>query len=234
MKQYLKETKLLNYSHPSISALTSKWAELDNFKKIKAAYNFTRDSISFGYNQADNIPASQVLKDGYGQCNTKGILLMALLRSLGIPCRFHGFTINKQLQKGAISGIWYSLAPKEIIHSWVEVYFEDQWLNLEGFILDRNYLAKLQSKFFYINGSFCGYGVATKEFKNPAIDWQGNDTYIQKEGINQDFGTFNDPDSFFADHQQALKGIKKWLFENKVRKSMNRNVMKIRNGNPQI
>ncbi len=39
------------------------------------------------------------MKDGYGQCNTKGTLFMALFRSVDIPCRFHGFTIDKKLQK---------------------------------------------------------------------------------------------------------------------------------------
>ena len=75
----------------------------------------------FGYNQSDDIAASDVLADGYGQCNTKGNLLMALLRALAIPCRFHGFTIDQQLQKGAIPTYVFWLAPKYIIHSWVEV-----------------------------------------------------------------------------------------------------------------
>ncbi len=34
-------------------------------------------------------------------------LLMALLRAVNIPNRLHGFTIDKALQKGAITGIWY-------------------------------------------------------------------------------------------------------------------------------
>jgi hypothetical protein len=38
-------------------------------------------------------------------------LLMALLRAMGVPCRFHGFTINKALQRGAITGVAYRLAP---------------------------------------------------------------------------------------------------------------------------
>ena len=50
---------------------------------------------------------------------------MALLRSVGIPCRFHGFTIDKHLQKGAITGLPYLLAPKNIIHSWVEIYHQE-------------------------------------------------------------------------------------------------------------
>ncbi len=114
--------------------------------KIESIYDFMRDETKFGYNVDDTLPASQVLLDGYGQCNTKGVLFMALLRAVGIPCRMHGFAIHKELQKGAITGIWYKLSPKEITHSWVEIFYKDKWLNMEGFILDSEYLKKLQMK----------------------------------------------------------------------------------------
>lgn len=54
-----------------------------------------RDEIAFGYNESVDLPASRVLAAGFGQCNTKGTLLMALLRALDVPCRFHGFTLAK-------------------------------------------------------------------------------------------------------------------------------------------
>lgn len=79
--------------------------------------------------------------DGYGQSNTKSILMMALLRALGIACRFHGFTIDKALQRGDITGLAYGPAPASIIHSWVEVWPGERWVTLEGFILDRPYRA---------------------------------------------------------------------------------------------
>ena len=126
MEQYIKETQMLDYTHPSLVQLvnTRGWNQLGEYEKIGAVYTFVQNEILFGYNESDDIPASQVLADGYGQCNTKGTLLMALLRAVGIPCRFHGFTIDKALQKGAISGIWFKLSPQNIIHSWVEVYYE--------------------------------------------------------------------------------------------------------------
>lgn len=39
-----------------------------------------------------------------------------------------------------------------------------------------------------------GYGVAVKDFQNPVIDFNRNNTYIQSEGINQDFGVYDSPD----------------------------------------
>ena len=96
---------MLNYNSSEIQTLVAKrsWRELDDFNKIQAIYNFVRDEILFGYNVSDSVVASRVLSDGYGQCNTKRTLLMALLRSVDIPCRVHGFTIDKRLQKGTMT-----------------------------------------------------------------------------------------------------------------------------------
>ncbi len=232
MERYLKETRLLDFNRPSLSELIQSrgWADLPEYERIARIYDFVQNEIAFGYNEADDIPASQVYSDGYGQCNTKGTLFMALLRKCGIPCRFHAFTIDKKLQKGVISGPAYNLAPRNIIHSWVEVWFEDKWLNLEGFILDRPYLKSVQTRFSSVEGAFCGFAVATQSLKNPPIEWKGADTYIQKEGINHDYGVFDDPDAFYEKHGANLSGIKRFLFRHVVRKWMNNNVSRIRRG----
>jgi hypothetical protein len=179
---------------------------------------------------SDDITATQVLQDGYGQCNTKATLLMALLRATGIPNRIHGFTIDKALQKGAITGIWYNLSPKNIVHSWVEINLNDKWYFLEGVILDKEYLTKLQEKNKECKTTFCGFGAYTDNFKNPPIDWNLNNTFIQEKGINQDFGLFDTPDEFYAKHKQQLGAFKRFIFRNIVRHKMNKNVEKIRNG----
>ena len=230
MDRYLKETRMLNYSDERIQRLIKdrKWKNADKFECLKAIYNFVRDEILFGYNVDDSILASQVLSDGYGQCNTKGTLFMALLRACGIPCRVHGFTIDKKLQKGAMTGFVYKSAPKNVFHSWVEVYFEEQWYELEAFILDKAYLTKLQEKNSDCIGAFCGYGVAVKDFKHPVIDFDRNNTYIQSEGINQDFGVYDSPDELLKEHHQEISGVKAFLYRNLGRHLMNRNVRRIR------
>lgn len=158
---------------------------------------------------------------------------MALLRATGIPCRFHGFTIDKALQKGAITGIWYRVAPKSIIHSWVEIWYGGDWQALEGVILDNAYLSQLQKRFADCKETFCGYGVYTEVFQKPPVEWNGKSTYIQSLGINQDFGVFDSPDDFYRQHGSNLTGFKRWLFINIVRKSMNNNIRKIRTGQNQ-
>lgn len=228
------DTPILDYRHPALMALVAQrgWRELPEFSRIGAVYAFVRDEIHFGYNDSDDLPASRVLADGIGQCNTKGTLLMALLRAVGVPCRFHGFTIDKALQRGAISGLAYLLAPRNIIHSWVEIRFEGRWVNLEGFILDKPYLSALQRRFAGREGPFCGFGAATPDLQNPPVDWCGTDTYIQKDGINQDFGIWDSPDDFYAAHGVNLSGMKKWLYRNVVRHWMNHTVASIRASAP--
>ncbi|MCZ8098909.1 MAG: transglutaminase-like domain-containing protein [Burkholderiales bacterium] len=221
---------LLDYRDPAIADLVASrgWTTLPVYERIGAVYEFVRDEIVFGYNASDDLPASRVLQDGIGQCNTKATLLMALLRAVGVPCRFHGFTIDKALQKGAVTGLWYRLAPRSILHSWVEVFFDGRWVNLEGFILDKRYLTSLQRRFAALPGPFCGFGAATPDLQNPGVDWEGRDTYIQRDGINHDFGVFDSPDRFYERHGVNLSGIRKWLYVRFVRHGMNRNVQRIR------
>jgi transglutaminase-like putative cysteine protease len=228
--EYLRETPMLDFSHTSIQSLITQqhWKELSHYNAIGAIYNFVRDDIKFGYNTDDRLSASLVLRDGYGQCNTKGTLLMALLRAIGIPTRFHGFTIYNKLQRGAIPNYIFRLAPKRIIHSWVEVYFEGRWLNLEGYIIDRPYLTKVQARFSDQCKEFSGYGIATQCLKKPAVEWQGEDTYIQSDGIANDFGVYSQPDDFYHEYGSNLSGIKKWLFQYGLRHLMNSNVNSIR------
>lgn len=230
MESDIEPTDILNFRDPEIESLVERneWRALPEFERIGAVYDFVRDQILFGYNASDGIPASRVLADGYGQCNTKSSLLMALLRSVGIPCRFHGASIHKKLQKGVVDGLLYKLAPESIIHSWVEINFEERWIGLEGVILDRNYLQGLRDTVASDGGPFLGYGAGTQDIDNPAVEWCGSDTAIQTTGINRDFGIFADPDTFYRRHGVNISGPKGILFRGFVRHLMNRKVASIR------
>jgi hypothetical protein len=229
-ERLLRPTSLLDFHDPTLVSLVCErgWARLSGAERIGAIYAFVRDEIPFGYNDSDDLPASRVLADRLGQCNTKGTLLMALLRGVGVPCRLHGFTIHKALQKGALTGVAYLLAPERILHSWVEIWFDGRWVNLEGFIVDKRYLAQVQRCFADRQGAFCGFGIATPDLRNPPVEWKGTDTYIQKEGIADDLGIYDSPDAFYAEHGVNLGRVRSWLFQHVVRGRMNRNVARVR------
>lgn len=127
-----------------------------------------------------------------------------------------------------MTGFVYRNAPQNIFHSWVEVLFEGKWYELEAFILDKAYLQKLKSLHPFCTGAFCGYGVAVKDFQNPVIEWNRNNTYIQSEGINQDFGVYDSPDELLKEHHQEMSKCKAFWYRNLGRHLMNQNVKKIR------
>ncbi|MEZ5651692.1 MAG: transglutaminase-like domain-containing protein [Burkholderiaceae bacterium] len=225
----LAETTLLDFDHPAIRTLIRdrRWLDGDDFHRIGSIHDFVRNEIAFGYNRDDAMRASQVLADGYGQCNTKAILLMALLRASGIACRLHGFTIDKALQRGIVPEAVYGLAPAEIVHSWVEIWFDDRWVVLEGFIIDDPMLGALQRRFAG-RRKLCAYGVGTDALADPPVRWQGHDTLIQASGIARDLGRFDSPDAFFAVHGQRFGRIRGWIYRYLIRHWMNRRVRGIR------
>ena len=79
-----------------------------------------------------------------------------------------------------------------------------------------------------MKNNFCGYGIATKCLLDPQVEWSGKDTFIQKEGIHDDFGIFNTPDEFYEKYGTNLSGIKNWLYKNVIRHLINKNVESIR------
>lgn len=232
MERYLKQTDMLNFHEKEIQQLIHlrKWKELDEFHKIKEIYQFVQNEILFGYNCRDTLNASQVLADGYGQCNTKATLLMAFLRGVGMPCRLHGFEVSKNFQRGVTSALISFLAPKTIVHTWVEVYYRENWIALEGVITDQAYLFALKKKYRDVTGEFMRYAVATKNFQELSVEWKGEDTFVQKEAIVCDYGIFDSPDEFFQKHGQHFHWMIEFLYSHFGRRIMTRNVEKIRGG----
>jgi transglutaminase-like putative cysteine protease len=232
MEQYLQPTPILDYNSKDIKELVEKhFSFIKNpEKKLEKIYYFVRDEIKFGFNESDNIPASRILKDGYGQCNTKTSLFMALVRTVEIPSRAHFFKINKRVQKGVFpSHIYNRHLKEEIIHSWPEVYLKDKWIALEGVILDKDYLRQIKNRFDTEN-QLEGYGVSVKDLSNLSTDWTGDDTYIQKESITKDEGIYASPDEYYEKYGANVSGLEKVFFKYVIRHLLNRKLRNTRNG----
>ncbi|WP_107923230.1 transglutaminase-like domain-containing protein [Lysinibacillus parviboronicapiens] len=230
MEKYLEPTAMLNFNDEMFQHLIRQkgWDNLNYEDRIKQIYDFVRNEIKFGYNRGDDIPASEVLQDGYGQCNTKSTLLMALLRAVGVPCRIHGFFIDKKMQKGALTGITYLLAPNKIVHAWTEVNVNDEWIALEGVIIDDSYLKQVKNRLCSFNDGFIGYGISVKDKDNINLCWTGESVYVQSFSITDDLGIFNNPDELFVKYNNTGSKLKRIMF-NRKRKKINRKLDILRN-----
>lgn len=229
MNNYLQSTAMLDFESQHIQKLVNHkgWRDLSEEEKISSIYDFVRNDIKFGYNSSDDILASQVLRDGYGQCNTKSTLLMALLRAVHIPCRIHGFYIDKKMQKGALTGITYLFAPTKIVHAWTEVYFDGRWVALEGVIIDDNYLHQVKDRLCRVNNGYIGYGIAVEQKEQINVCWNRQDTYIQSFSITDELGVYNSPDEFFGKYNNTNSFLKRALF-NILRRKINKRLDQIR------
>ena len=229
--KFLESTKMLNYKSKRLQALVKnkKWNELDEYEKINSVYDFVQNEILFSYNQEDTLTAEQVFMDGYGQCNTKATLLMALLRAVGIPCRLHGFEVSKEFQRGVTTALISFFAPKYFIHTWAEVYYNNQWMALEGVITDKKYFNAIKKKYKYETGEFKRFAIATPNFSLLTIDWNGEATYVQSAAIVTDLGIWNNPDEFFLKYSQNFCKLKQFMYVHLGRRIMNHNVKRTRN-----
>ncbi len=230
MDKYLFETPMLDFGSNAITQLISKhkWNEEEVFMKIKCIYEYVQNEILFGYNETDYLSASEVLKEGYGQCNTKSTLLMALLRGVGVPCRIHAFAVTKDFQKGVTTPLISIFAPQQILHTWVEIYYNNDWIVLEGVITDKEYLTAIIKRFGSTNKAFNKYAIATRDLHTLSIGWNGKSTYVQREAIISDYGTFNSPDDLFKKYKQKIGRMKSFLYAKYGCKKMTKNVEKIR------
>jgi hypothetical protein len=222
MDEYLKKTTLLNFTHSRLVDLVERrgWLNLPKQQQVSELFDYVKNEIVFGYNKVCNVPASRVLLDGYGCGNSKSILLMALLRICDIPCRFHAVTIDKKLHKSVTSRIAYYFIPRNVVASWVEIYFESNWVKLEGYIFDHIYLKCIQQRIENVEGSCFDSSIVS----------QGTQPYRRIKSINHDYGIFDCPDNFYQQYTVNLTMLKVWLFKHLVRNQTNNKLSQIRRG----
>ena len=104
-----------------------------------------------------------------------------------------------------------------------------QFLLTTAVIIDKNYLYTVQQKYTEYKGIFKKFAIATKDVETVNIDWTGNDVFIQKEAVVDDYGIFSSPDVLFSKHTQNMSKIKLYLYSHIGTKMMTKRVFKIRN-----
>jgi Transglutaminase-like enzymes, putative cysteine proteases len=126
---YLKETEEVDYSDPSIAALTARLSAeaSDPIEIIRRAFEYVRDEINHSRDiQSTRITcaASEVLKFQEGICYAKANLLSAILRRAGIPTGF----CYQRLTLGDTPDTGYC------IHALNAVYVSeyDRWIRLDA------------------------------------------------------------------------------------------------------
>lgn len=154
-QQYLEPTEFIQSDWPEIVAFAQKTVSGAATPREKAVrlYLAVRDGIYYDpYRiepRREAFYASTILRQGYGYCVTKAVMLAALLRSQGIPTRLHFADVRnhlttERLKKLMKTDIFY-------YHGYNDVFLDDRWL-------------KVTPTF---NLSLC------EKFKVQPLDWDG-------------------------------------------------------------
>ncbi len=134
MNDDLKQTYYCDYGHPSIQQLAKQLKNDDCTKTVMDTFTYVRDCIPFGFDLVQT-KASQTLKRGFGVCWNKSLLLLALLRSNGIPSHFGSIPMKSSFIAPVVGKI-HLLINNPYNHCIVSVKLDGRWVILDP-VLDR-------------------------------------------------------------------------------------------------
>ncbi len=222
---------LADHDHPLVKDTAKRLTQAETTLrgKLEQLFHYVRDDIRFAFPEnGDFVRASDTIQLGYGQCNTKATLLLALCKAVGIPARIHFSLITKDIQRGFFTGIAYWLMPREISHSWIEVKINETWRRIDTFINDLLLFtaAKTQLK---RRGWSVGYSVALKDGEASAELDLDHEAFQQMAAVIDDHGTWDDPSAYYesAKYKNRPDGIRMWFYRHMI-DGINRRVERLR------
>lgn len=223
--------KLIDYKNSLVqeaaASFTSHCTTIED--KMKNLFLYVRDNIRFGFPpKGDLTKASETIKLGIGQCNTKAILLAALYKAIKIPARIHFSLIKKEIQQGIFPAFIYKLLPPEISHSWVEIHYNSEWVRIDSFINDKEFYEGARS-LLKENGMDTGYSVACSKNRSSIEFSLEEEQFVQMDAVTEDQGIFEEPMKYFKSPLYKNRpGLFKILLYKLIRPEVNRGVEKIR------
>jgi hypothetical protein len=202
---WLRETEQLNYTASKVRILTTQITQLnhDDLGKALAIHKYVK-SLPFGC-VADftGSKATDIIKLGYGDCHTKGLLFVALLRAAKIPARLRFVTLPTRFLDGLID-----TGTQTMVHAIGEVFVGDTWQQTDAYVVDAAYEAAARA-LLRVEGRILGYGLHAMGDK----DWNGKanahsqSTPADPESLPMiDWGFTHDPSHFYAnENHEALR-----------------------------
>lgn len=196
-QRWLADTALLQFEHPKIRLLAKKLTQLKSTPREQAVacFQYMR-ALPFGcIADSTGTPAIAVLRAGMGDCHTKSTLLIALLRSIGIPSRMRFVTMKPDFLHGIID-----TGGQPIEHAYTEVLLNGEWQAVDSYVVDVRLAAAAKARLAK-EGRQLGYGM----HREGSISWDGNGpsfgqfTSTDPDSLPlHDWGAFDDPYQFYS------------------------------------
>jgi Transglutaminase-like superfamily len=147
-----------------------------------------------------NTKASEVIRLGYGDCHTKGILFVALLRAAGLAARLRFVTLSTRFLSGLID-----TGSVTMTHAVGEVYMAGKWQQVDTYVVDTELGNAARTK-LCAHGHKLGYGVHMHGDTHWDATRDAHGQYNSSDPKSLpvvDWGVDDDVQSFYADEEHA-------------------------------
>lgn len=226
---------LVDHDHPLVLETARKLAEGKDseLETLEGIFLFVRDAISFQFptrwSEWDRVTASRVIELGYGYCNTKATLMVALCRACGVVARVHYGAIGIGIMRGIFPALAFPFLPKTGPHSWTEVDIAGEWRPIDSYINDEALFRAARAR-LEESGRAVGYSLACVNGKCSCEFNFGDKGFVHMGAVVDDRGTWQDPSDFFAtDRYVTFNALQRSLYPLMAALS-NRNIRKLRAG----
>ena len=190
-ERWLVSTRLLDLEDPRLRLRAHSLTQLCKSPREKAlaVYGFVKRMPFHKPLKMRLRTAREVMDAGRGDAEDKGTLLVALLRTVDIPCRLRYYEMRGEVLRGLTSGIATGGRP------FLEVWLGGQWLRTDTYIFDAAYMAAARQRLKDASWEW-GYGI----HREGHTIWSASaDAYLGGMAPDddpmaiKDMGTFNDP-----------------------------------------
>ncbi|MBC8402948.1 MAG: transglutaminase family protein [Candidatus Marinimicrobia bacterium] len=131
-RPYLTPTFFIDLDNPEVAAFADEHTTglTDPLEKAVDLFRWVRDDFRYDpYRiplKPENFKASMVLKQGYGFCITKAVLLTAVARAAGIPARLGFANVRNHLSTDKL----HNLMGTDIFywHGYTELFLNGKWV----------------------------------------------------------------------------------------------------------
>lgn len=171
--------------------------------------------------------ASDVLRIGCGDCHTKGLLFVALLRASSVPARLRFVTLSSRFLNGVIdTGV------NTMTHAVAEVYLDTRWVQTDTYVVD-DALGQSARELLAAKHMQLGFGVHALGEQTWDAQSDSHAQYTKADPSSMpvvDWGVAHDPAHFYANEshaalRQSFMVRVKWMLGAQV---VNRKVEQIR------
>lgn len=200
---WLAETEQLDLSDPKLRITAQKLTQsLQSLPgRAAAIQEFVRRMPFAASADGHSVRASEVLRRGWGDCHSKGVLFIALCRAAGLPARLLFVDVRPRFLTGILDQ-----GPDVMPHAVGQVLLPDGWHSTDGYVVDPVLFAHA-THLLHDHGLESGWGIV----QGARGAWDGQGDCLQQfrhADVVDNHGAWNEPAEFHARRPPRSRG---WL-----------------------